>query len=251
VLYPDNGPWKKYEWVGGCEDIHIVEDEVGAYYANYTAWNGKTDSMCVATSNDLIHWQKHGPAFKKAYGGKFVSGSRTGTVVCRREEDRLIATKINGKYWMYWRIGCFLATSDNLIDWTPLIDKNGQLISAIIPRKGFFDSSCCEAGAIAFLTDRGILFMYNGANLPHNKGGDPTLPGSAWPGLGQALFDVNDPTRSIARLDNPFIHAEYDWELKGFTNAAVVANGLVYFKGEWLLYYGAADRRIALAVYKA
>jgi len=23
VLYPDNDPWKKYEWVGGCEDIHI------------------------------------------------------------------------------------------------------------------------------------------------------------------------------------------------------------------------------------
>jgi|GEM_PF-3138455 len=28
---------------------------------------------------------------------------------------------------------------------------------------------------------------------------------------------------------------------------ATVANGLVYFKGEWLLYYDAADRHIGLA----
>jgi len=25
----DNDQWKKYEWEGGCEDLHIVEDESG------------------------------------------------------------------------------------------------------------------------------------------------------------------------------------------------------------------------------
>ena len=29
VLYPDNDEWKQYEWVGGCEDLHIIEDEAG------------------------------------------------------------------------------------------------------------------------------------------------------------------------------------------------------------------------------
>jgi hypothetical protein len=35
-----------------------------------------------------------------------------------------------------------------------------------------------------------------------------------------------------------------------FTPPAVVANGLAHFHDEWLLYYGAADRRIGLAVYR-
>jgi predicted GH43/DUF377 family glycosyl hydrolase len=51
-------------------------------------------------------------------------------------------------------------------------------------------------------------------------------------------------------LDRPFLKAEHPWELQGFTPPAVVANGMVYFRGEWLLYYGAADRRIGLAVYR-
>src|SRR6202795_1756656 len=36
VLYPDNDPEKKYEWVGGCEDPRIVEDQNGSYYLTYT-----------------------------------------------------------------------------------------------------------------------------------------------------------------------------------------------------------------------
>jgi predicted GH43/DUF377 family glycosyl hydrolase len=247
VIYPDNDSWKQYEWEGGCEDIHIIEDEQGKYYVNYTAWSGTADAMCVATSKDLVHWTKHGPAFAKAHGGKFVRGSRSGVVVCRREGDRLVAAKIDGKYWMYWKIGCFLATSEDLIAWTPVVDERGQLASPLPPRPGRFDSSCCEAGAIALRTRQGIRLMYNGENRKHEQGGDRAYP-AGWAGLGQALLAANQPVRLLDRLDRPFVHAEFDWELRGFTPPAVVANGMVWFRGEWLLYYGAADRRIGLAV---
>ena len=63
-------------------------------------------------------------------------------------------------------------------------------------------------------------------------------------------MDAENPLKLLKRADKPFIHAEHDWELQGFTPVAVVANGMVYFKGKWLLYYGAADRRIGLAVYE-
>ena len=96
VLYPDNDAWKPYEWEGGCEDLHIVEDEGGTCYLNYTTWNGSADTVSVATSADLVHWTKHGPAFRKA--GRV--GGRSGVVVSRRVGDRLVATKLNGKYWM-------------------------------------------------------------------------------------------------------------------------------------------------------
>jgi predicted GH43/DUF377 family glycosyl hydrolase len=247
VIYPDNDAWKQYEWEGGCEDIHVIEDAQGTYYANYTAWSGTMDTLCVATSRDLIHWTKHGPAFAKAHGGKFVGGSRSGVVVCRREGARLVATKILGKYWMYWRIGCYLATSDNLSDWAPVVDGRGQPVTPLPPRPGHFDSGCCEAGAIALVTPQGILLMYNGENRTHDRGGDRAYP-AGWPGLGQALLAAEGPTNLLDRLDRPFLHAQFDWELHGFTAPAVVANGMVHFNGEWLLYYGAADRRIGLAV---
>jgi glycosyltransferase involved in cell wall biosynthesis len=49
--------------------------------------------------------------------------------------------------------------------------------------------------------------------------------------------------------DGRIIYAKNDWELQGFTPVAVVANGMVYFKGQWLLYYGAADHWIGIGIY--
>jgi len=68
--------------------------------------------------------------------------------------------------------------------------------------------------------------------------------------LGHALFAADRPERLLARLDCPFLQVEFEWERHGLTSPALVSNALVFFKGEWLLYYGAADRRIALAVYR-
>lgn len=99
VIFPDNDAWKTYEWEGGCEDIHIIEDEAGTYFVNYTAWNGIRDTLCVASSRDLVHWNKHGTTFGKGWEGETVGG--------RREGERLIVAKINGKCWMYWHLGPF------------------------------------------------------------------------------------------------------------------------------------------------
>jgi len=247
VIYPDNDALKTFEWEGGCEDIHVVEDDSGMYYANYTAWDGRNDTLMVASSRDLLRWQQHGPAFARAHGGKYVRHTRTGVVVTRREGERLIATKINDKYWMYWMIGCQLATSDDLVHWSPVTDAGGRPISALSPRKGHCDSAGCEAGAVALLTDAGIVLLYNAENAKPEEGGDPALP-AGFSSLGQALFDKDDPSRLIARLDKPFLCVQHDWERDGFTANAVASNGLACFKGEWLLYYGAADRRIGLAV---
>ena len=195
-------------------------------------------SQKPASSKDLVHWTKHGPVFGDG------RRARTGVVVSRLEDDRLVATRINGKYWMYFGLQSQVAVSDNLVDWSPLMDEENKPIHPLPPRSGRFDSGSCEAGAVALLTDKGILLMYNAFNRNSQK-----YP-RGWSGQGQALLDRSDPTRLIDRLDEPFLHAEFDWELKGFCSPALVANGLVYFKGEWLLYYGGADRRIGLASYR-
>jgi len=55
-------------------------------------------------------------------------------------------------------------------------------------------------------------------------------------------------TAAASTVAEPFLYPEYDWEKRGFTGNTTVANGLVHFKGQWLLYYGAADRVIGLAI---
>lgn len=218
VVYPDNDEWKKYEWEGGCEDLHIVEGEDGAYYMNYTTWSGRSDTVSVASSHDLVHWTKHGPAFRKA--GKI--GGRSGVVVSRLVANRLVAAKINGRYWMYYTHPCALAWSENLIDWTPV-------------GKSVWGGSH-EAGAIALLREDGILLM--------TQGGHPSL--GSWV-LRQALIDLNDLITVWKEQKEPFLWPEYDWEKKGFVGNTTVANTLVPFKNQWFLYYGGADRVIGLA----
>ena len=233
VVFPDKDAYTKYEWPGGCQDLHVVEGEDGAYYMNYTAWGeGGFDSMGVASSKDLIHWQKHGPAFRKATPNNLKS--RSGVVITRLTGERQVAAKIHGKYWMYYTQGafnCALAWSENLIDWTRA-DKsvwgNGH-----------------EAGALALRQDNGILMFYNSQDW---WGGN--LPRGSWT-LGQALLDRENLTTVRQQRQRPFLQPEFDWEMKGYCSVpATVANGLVCFKGEWLLYYGAADRHIGLAVFK-
>jgi sucrose-6-phosphate hydrolase SacC (GH32 family) len=205
-----------------------VEGEDGMYYMNYTAWGeGGMDSMCVATSKDLIHWRKHGPAFAKFAPGA-IRGSRSGVVLTRQVGEKLLPVKINGQYLMYYTHPCVLAVSDNLIDWKPLGKSvwGGQH----------------ESGAFALWRDDGILLMFNGQNLWNLP-----LPSGTW-ALGQALIDRKDLVTVRQTMGQPFLQPEFEWEKKGYCPVpATVANGLVYFKGEWLLYYGAADRHIGLA----
>ena len=78
------------------------------------------------------------------------------------------------------------------------------------------------------------------------QGGHASL--GAWT-LRQALVDAKDLSTILKEQDQPFLYPELEWEKRGFTADTVVANALVPFKGRWLLYYGAADRCIGLAVF--
>jgi predicted GH43/DUF377 family glycosyl hydrolase len=108
VFYPAEDDQKEREWPGGVEDPRIVEREDGTYVLTYTQWNRETYSVGIASSKDLEHWTKHGPAFFAAAGGRYASLKyKSGGIVTTFDvkKGRLIAAKINGKYWMYWGEG--------------------------------------------------------------------------------------------------------------------------------------------------
>ncbi len=62
VFYPDVDSQQDREWPGGVEDPRVVESEDGTYVLAYTQWNRRNTDIGIATSTDLIHWTKHGPA---------------------------------------------------------------------------------------------------------------------------------------------------------------------------------------------
>src|SRR5260370_15063073 len=168
VLYPDSDAQRQYEWPGGVEDPRIVESDDGTYVLTYTQWNRDIPRLAVATSRDLINWTKHGPAFARAAGGQYLRAeSKSGAILSRVAGDRVIATRVNGRYWMYFGVpDLHVATSDNLLRWTPVEDDNGRLINVLSPRPGYFDSGLVEAGPPALLTPNGggMVVLYNAGN---------------------------------------------------------------------------------------
>lgn len=246
IFYPDNDQMKVYEWEGGCEDPRIIETEEGRYFMTYTAWDGQTARLCIASSDDLINWQKHGLVLGQAYNGKYKdTWSKSGAIVARREGEKLIAQKINGKYWMYWGdTNIFICTSEDLVNWLPLEDEQGALLILMGPRKGKFDSRLVEPGPSPLVTDAGIVFIYNGMN--RQEIGNPELPEGTY-AAGQVLIDKNDPTKVIDRSDSYFMKPDKEYEIAGQVNRVCFVEGLVPFKGKWLLYYGTADSKIAVA----
>ncbi|HEV8263648.1 MAG TPA: glycoside hydrolase family 130 protein [Gemmatimonadales bacterium] len=249
VLYPDKDAQERYEWPGGVEDPRIVEADDGTYVLTYTQWNRDIPRLAIATSQDLIHWTKHGPAFANAAGGKYRNlESKSGAIVSRVDGDRIVATRVNGKYWMYFNVPDILvATSDNLLEWTPLADADGRLVKVLSPRPGYFDSWLVEGGPPAIITAHGILVLYNAGNS--GQYGDPRLPARVYTG-GQALYDLRNPLKLIARSDVPFIQPTEAYERTGqYPEGTTFVEGLVPFQGRWYLYYGTADSRVGVAVW--
>lgn len=249
VFYPDNDLQKSLEWPGGCEDPRIAVTVDGLYVMMYTQWNRDIPRLAVATSKDLVHWTKYGPAFAKAYDGKFYNmACKSGSILTELIDGRQVIKKVGGKYFMYWgEEHVFAATSEDLVNWTPIVNIDGSLKRLLSPRDGYFDSQLTECGPPAIYTPKGIVLLYNGKN--HSGKGDKRYTPNVY-AAGQALFDANDPTHLISRLDEPFFRPMDSFEKSGqYVDGTVFIEGMVYFKGKWYLYYGCADSKVGVAVY--
>jgi predicted GH43/DUF377 family glycosyl hydrolase len=247
IFYPSNDTVLKYEWKGGVEDPRIVAMPDSGYLLTYTSYDGKTARLCFATTRDLMHWEKRGPVLQSP---KYInSWSKSGAIVVEQVGEKMVAKKINGKYWMYFGdTDLFMATSSDLLHWDALENSESQkMVSVLQPRAGYFDSRLVEPGPYALYTPKGIVLIYNSSNAANNN--DTTQPKFTY-AAGQALFASNAPYKLIDRSLNYFMHPDKPYELKGEVNNVCFVEGLVYFKNQWVLYYGTADSKIAVAITK-
>lgn len=231
----------------GVEDPRLVESEDGFYIMTYTAYDGKTARLALASSNayDLSYWTKHGLVLKDTIYADL--WSKSGAIVVEMKEGRPIAKKIDDKYWMYFGdTKLFMAHSTDLINWEPLLNaENGKMIEVLQPRPGYFDSRLVEPGPFALYKEEGILLIYNASNAANYN--DWQLPKFTY-AAGQALFDKDKPFKLLDRTDDYFIYPDKEYEKVGEVNEVCFVEGLVNFKGKWFLYYGTADSKIAVAV---
>lgn len=260
VFYPAADSMKVYEWdhkrdstggalcktcFDGTEDPRIVESGDGTYIMTYTAYDGKTARLAIASSKDLKSWTKHGLVLRsEKYNNQW---SKSGAIVVKQSGTKMLATKINGKYWMYFGdTDLFMASSDDLLHWEVAENaENKKMIAVLHPRPGYFDSRLVEPGPYALLKDEGILLIYNASNAANFN--DTTLPQFTY-AAAQALFDKNNPHKLINRSETYFIHPDKAYEKIGEVNEVCFVEGLVFFKNKWFLYYGTADSKIAVAV---
>jgi predicted GH43/DUF377 family glycosyl hydrolase len=233
---PVLSPEADYEKGGGVEDPRL--QKIGdTYYLTYTGYNKKDAQLCLATSQDLLHWERKGiivPAYK---GNWNVGWTKSGAIFPR---------KIDGKYWMYWlgmaadktdQMG--VSYSTDLLHWTEATN------TPVLPRRpGHFDSRVVEPGPPPILTPYGIVLVYNGADdhLVYRTG--------------IAIFNPKDPRKLISRTDEPVFAPEKEWEKAGQVPNVVFVEAMVPVKNgedvagqmdEFLFFYGAADKYIGAA----
>jgi predicted GH43/DUF377 family glycosyl hydrolase len=250
VLYPKPGRFEKYEYPGGCEDPRIVQREDGTFVLTFTMWNQKVARLGVATSSNLIDWTHRGPAFRTAYNGRFENfWSKSGAIVTNKSGDHIIAARVAGKYWMYWHTDSqiALAHSNDLIDWTPVLDHAGMPL-LVLPKSspGHFDSSLTEPGPPALLTESGIVLFYNGMSDGRILM-EPRIPNRQY-SAGQALFAGDDPAHLIQRPQRPYFWPREPWEESGqYEYGDTFTEGLAWYRRKWFLFYGAGDTFVGMA----
>jgi predicted GH43/DUF377 family glycosyl hydrolase len=224
---PVLSPVEEYEKDGGVEDPRLVQFG-HTYYLTYTGYNKKDAQLCLATSSDLIHWERKGVIIPANKGNWNVKWTKSGAIV---------PEKIDGRYWMY-----FLGTSADNKDQAGLassIDLFHWIEATQVPvlpvRPGRFDSRVAEPGPPPIVTRDGIVLIYNGADekLVYRTG--------------IAVFDPNDPRKLLWRSDQPIFSPEKDWEKVGQVPNVVFVEGMVKKDDRYLFYYGGADKYVGVA----
>ncbi|KAK5099072.1 hypothetical protein LTR70_001222 [Exophiala xenobiotica] len=243
-----------YETIGGTEDPRIVRIN-GTFHVTYTAYNNESAQLCMASSTDMLNWNKSGVLFP---GWTDVAYSDIDILMPRVNHSKsgaIVSEPVDGLYHMYFGDSFFYhATSPDLRNWTALPAEQ-YFAAPLIP----WENRLIEPGPAPIKTRDGRwILIYNG--MTTGRIGYPKDQYS----VGQMLIDPSGSFRPnltvsdgmyqpalrdgpIARIENPLLVPEASSEQEGQVDQVVFAEGLVQFKGKWFLYFGQADSTLGVA----
>ncbi|WP_448664760.1 glycoside hydrolase family 130 protein [Sphingomonas sp. CJ20] len=201
----------------GCEDARLTRIE-GRYYINYTAVSDLGIATALAVTDD------------------FVTVERLGIIHAPDNRDVcLFPRRVGGSYWCLHRpaplhLGTpeiWIARSPDLLHWGAHEHLAGRTDAA-------WESSKIGGGAQMLETERGWLQIYHGVDAEQRYS------------LGALLLDLDDPRIVRARLAIPLGAPEQPYERSGFFDNVLFSCGALIEGGDLHVYYGAADRVMAL-----
>ena len=201
----------------GCEDARITLIE-GRWYINYTAVSDLGIATALAVTDD------------------FVTVERLGIIHAPDNRDVcLFPRRIGGHYWCLHRpaplhLGTpeiWIAKSPDLLHWGDHHHLAGRSGTG-------WEAMKIGGGAQMIETDRGWLQIYHGVDADQRYS------------LGALLLDLNDPRIIVARLAQPLAEPLEPYEVSGFFDEVVFSCGALVEGDELRVYYGAADRVMAL-----
>lgn len=208
----------------GCEDPRIVEFE-GTNYVFYTAYDGVKARVAIAQTDDFIKYKKLGTINN-------VMWDKDGFIFPRR---------INGKIAYLHRVEPNIQL-DYFDDFKQLISEKAwenyenKVESSTIMRGNLGWENRKIGGSMPPIeVKEGWLLLY------HAVDDKLIYRGSV------ALLDLDNPSKIIARIPYPMIEPEEQYELIGDVNNVVFPQGGYIFNNELFIYYGSADKYIALA----
>jgi len=201
----------------GVEDPRITRID-DRYWVNYTAVSSAGIATGLASSTDLVHFERHGILFAPP-----------------NRDVTLFPERIGGCYWALHRpmpedIGrpaIWSACSPDLLHW-----GDHRLVASA--RAGKWDDLKVGGGAVPFRVQVGgkpaWLAIYHGVTAS-------PLTYS----LGALLLAFDDPSRVLGRSREPILFPEAPYERSGFFANVTFSCGLVATGDQLRVYYGASD----------
>lgn len=199
----------------GIEDCRVTEID-GTFHLTYTMVSVVGVGVGLMQTRDWKNFERKGMIFPP-----------------HNKDCAIFAEKINGKYYSLHRPSSphlggnyiWLAESPDLLHW-----GNHQCIATT--RSTMWDCERIGAGASPIRTSEGWLEIYHGADHNHRYC------------LGALLLDLTDPSRVIARSEQPIMEPTEEYELTGFFGNVIFTNGHIVEGDKIYMYYGASDEVI-------
>ncbi|MEO0413386.1 MAG: glycoside hydrolase family 130 protein [Verrucomicrobiota bacterium] len=197
----------------GIEDCRVATMPDGDYLLTYTATSSSGYGVGLRTTRDWQTFKNHGMVLPPA-----------------NKDCAIFDEKVGGRYVCLHRpSGVGLGGHFIWLGWSDDLDHWGGHQCIAKPRAGMWDSQRIGAGAAPIKTERGWLAIYHGANHDYRYC------------LGALLLDLDDPSKVIARSQEPIMEPIEPYEQEGFFGNVVFTNGHTLDGDTITLYYGASD----------
>jgi len=248
----------------GVEDPRITKID-DLYYMSYTGYDGINALGALATSTDLIHFEKKGPIVPVISFAKFkylAESKETINEKYIRYNEREKIDKIDNKPVHLWdknliffprRINGKLAFLHRIRPDVQLVlvKELNDLTDAfwedyfihldnhiVLTPKHEHEASYVGGGCPPIETEQGWLLIYHGVQ--------DTPKGYVYSACA-AMVDLDNPCKEISRLPYALFFPEFEWEKFGYINNVCFPTGTAIFNDILYIYYGTADERVACA----